>query len=521
MNEKIIKIKSKKDKKSKIIKYKKDKLKNKDKSKQKSKQQTKQQTKQQSKIKKTRLYDYVIIGGGISGLYSAYKIFNNNPKAKVLILEKNSQNKLGGRMRKEMFEGVLVNTGAGIGRLNKDNILKKLLDELKIKYNTFSSKHHYSTLINKNCNVEKVFKQLKTSYNKKYDSMTFKEFAEKVLGEKEYENFKVCSGYSDYENADITDVLYNYDFNDNYSNFKGMGINWNLLKDKLVKLIKLKNIKSNCDVYKLRYDKKTNNYKIFYKKNNNVIKTNKDNKDNKDKDKDNKEIKIIDKNNKKQTKQKNKQKTNNYFICSKKVIIASTIDTVKKLLPNIPLYNNIKTNSFLRVYAKFSEETRNIIKKYVPTTTIVKGFLQKIIPVNENKGIYMIAYSDNKNANHLHKIIEKYTSEKTSFDKINSNKLKLYNYFEKLLEKSLDIKKNKISNKKDTIKIINLKEFYWKIGTHYNSPLNNKFKNRLDFINKAQHPAKNLFIVGECVALNQGWIKGALTSVQNIEKDLI
>jgi protoporphyrinogen oxidase len=41
-------------------------------------------------------YDYIIIGGGLAGLYTAYKINQSEPKAKLLILERNRQ--MGGRI---------------------------------------------------------------------------------------------------------------------------------------------------------------------------------------------------------------------------------------------------------------------------------------------------------------------------------------------------------------------------------------------------------------------------------------
>ena len=56
--------------------------------------------------------------------------------------------------------------------------------------------------------------------------------------------------------------------------------------------------------------------------------------------------------------------------------------------------------------------------------------------------------------------------------------------------------------------------FYWPIGTHYYQPLSNEYKNRKDFIDEAQHPLPNILVVGEVVALNQGWTQGALESVQ-------
>ena len=43
-------------------------------------------------------------------------------------------------------------------------------------------------------------------------------------------------------------------------------------------------------------------------------------------------------------------------------IIASTIDTVKKLLPNYPIYNEIKGQTFLRLYGKFTGCSIEIMK---------------------------------------------------------------------------------------------------------------------------------------------------------------
>jgi len=66
------------------------------------------------------------------------------------------------------------------------------------------------------------------------------------------------------------------------------------------------------------------------------------------------------------------------------------------------------------------------------------------------------------------------------------------------------------------IKIKKLKEFFWDEGTHYFKPLSKDFKSRKDFIKKAQHPEKNLWVIGEVVALKQGWVEGALSSVHKI-----
>ena len=68
------------------------------------------------------VYDVVIIGAGISGLYSAYKIQNINPNIKLVILEEQSEKYMGGRTGNEIFEGVKIVNGADVGRIGKDKV---------------------------------------------------------------------------------------------------------------------------------------------------------------------------------------------------------------------------------------------------------------------------------------------------------------------------------------------------------------------------------------------------------------
>jgi hypothetical protein len=104
----------------------------------------------------------------------------------------------------------------------------------------------------------------------------------------------------------------------------------------------------------------------------------------------------------------------------------------------------------------------------------------------------MIAYTDNENSIIINKILN------------NCNKIKL---LEELLEKSLNLQ---------NIKILDMIHFWWDEGTHYYSPLCSHFKSREEFIKKAQNPQENIFVIGEIVSLYQGWVEGALQSVENI-----
>ena len=70
-----------------------------------------------------KYYDIIIIGTGLSGLYSAMNIKKTSPTTSFLILEKYKKNWIGGRTSNETFYGNEIVTGAGIGRKAKDRIL--------------------------------------------------------------------------------------------------------------------------------------------------------------------------------------------------------------------------------------------------------------------------------------------------------------------------------------------------------------------------------------------------------------
>jgi len=66
------------------------------------------------------------------------------------------------------------------------------------------------------------------------------------------------------------------------------------------------------------------------------------------------------------------------------------------------------------------------------------------------------------------------------------------------------------------VHITAMKSYYWEIGTHYYEPLTKEYKSRADFIREAQHPMKGMVVVGEMVSRDQGWVEGALESVDKV-----
>jgi len=394
-------------------------------------------------------YDIIIIGGGLSGLYSGYLIKTKFPNTSFVIFEKNQKKDIGGRAGNKKFYGIDVVTGAGVGRFAKDKLLLKLLRELNIPIHEYMSKIYYSKLIEP-VDIKKIMDYLRADYNryKTKPNKTFKEYASSVLGDELYQKFIVSSGYTDYENEDIYETLYYYGMDDNSCCWKGFMVPWKKLVDSLCNEIGMENIKTYNGVKKIT---KVNDG-LF------SVKTDKD---------------IV-------------------YTCNK-IIIATTISGIQKLL-KYKIYDQIKSQPFLRLYGKFTQKSIPIMKEYVKGYIIVPGPLQKMIPMDPNKGIYMIAYSDNESAIFLKKYLDNTL--------INRNRLC------RLIELSLGIPEN-------SIQLSAIMDFYWNEGTHYYEPLDKKlYKNREDFIYQAQHPEDGIIVASEAVSRDHGWTEGALDSVK-------
>lgn len=384
------------------------------------------------------IYDYIIVGAGIAGLYTAYNLEKNKT---FIILEANKKKYIGGRIHEELFANHLVTTGAGVGRDKKDKCLKKLLNDLNIKYNKFEKHVGYTFEPIDTISILNLLK--KKFIELKKPRKTFKEFSLPILGSDKYNQFINTVGYSDYENDDIEHALYMYGFDDVTDTWTGLSIPWTTLIEKITKKVGLENIKTNSKVIKIESG----------------------------------ELISV------QTEKKE------YF--GKKVIVATTIESLRKLFKN-PIYNYIEGQPFIRIYGTVKKKYIPIMKEKVHGTLIVNNELQKIIAINPDEGLYMVAYADNKDANKLKNHIDK-------------------EYLENLMKKALNL---------DEIKLSKIVNFYRNIGTHYYKPMPNNFKSREEFIKQAQNPDKNIFVIGEVVSENQGWTNSALLTYHKIKKYL-
>ena len=179
------------------------------------------------------------------------------------------------------------------------------------------------------------------------------------------------------------------------------------------------------------------------------------------------------------------------LVCSVPVSIA------RVLFPSIKILDDLEGQPFARIYAKVDKGNQEMAEK-IKNFTIVDSYLRKIIPINPKKGIYMIGYNDNFDA--LESFFD-FTNmtEKEVYDKLSGEIKRIF---------GIDI----------TVRFAKIA--FWDYGTTYYKPLKTKYKNRGEWLKIAQHPVPDIYFVGEGFSQNQGWVEGALESVDAIYKFL-
>lgn len=416
--------------------------------------------------------DIIIVGGGIAGLYSGYQIKRLAPaNTTFLILEKNPKKWMGGRAGNETFYGADVVVGAGVGRKNKDHVLIQLLKDTKTPYSEFKTTRNYATF--QPVDIIGIVRELKDAYKKDssfHRDKTFKQFFIDVLGAERYKEFVITTGYTDFEDADLYETLYHYGMDDNVSGWTALHVPWSDLIERLYHLIGETHFKFSTEVVKIDPRKGSSGTDNDAKYRFEITTTN--------------------------TKHKK------YY--ANKVIVATTIQGIRKIVPGASspssIYQHIKGQPFLIVYAKFDRISTEIMKKYVQAFTVVRGPLQKLIPMDPDKGVYMIAYTDNQRAMAL-----------KSKDALENTPI-VREMYSKWIKQALGI-----PDKEPPLNIIAIRDYYWNDGTHYYTPIHRTgCKSRPEFIRIAQHPMTGMVVVGEVVSRHQGWVEGALESVNAV-----
>jgi hypothetical protein len=380
--------------------------------------------------------DVVVIGGGVAGLYAAYKLGTRHDR--VVLLERNAT--LGGRAQTHMFADVPVSTGAGVGRKGKDVRLQALLRDLGVSAREFKVTHSAQFA----CRAQEIFDRVQAAFERSVvrPRVSFRDFAIRVVGETEYEHLVTGSGFSDYGDADVADVLYRYGFEDNVQPWTALGITWGTVISALERKVARRCvILRSCTATHMRRATSADEYVIT---------------------------------------------TTQGTLRTRAIVIATDIRGIRSLLPHVPAYAHIHGQPFTRIYAAVSGRSAEALRNAVKGITVVRGPLQKLIAITDK--VYMIAYSDNASA-----LIMKDAAAHKSV-------------LERMVEKSLGLPKG-------FLHFDDTRCYFYEAGTHYNDA---ELQSGAYSLSTVQHPLPNVLVVGEAVSDHQGWVEGALESVDAV-----
>ena len=407
------------------------------------------------------MYDFIIVGGGISGLYMQLKMINKNKN--VLLLEQH--NNFGGRIYHYYDIKYYVSFSSGAARFNKSHtrvieLLKEfnLLDfrsdrggsaeidfiDVKQQFNdSFTNENGFKY-------IKKVLNVMKNEDKTILMKSTFSEYARKVLTKQEFEFMLIASGYSGqlkYMNANDAYFLFSTGIR---TDVKFWGGKYHLLIEKMVKYLQNKGCKmmKNTQVKDVM---KVNDY-----------------------------FEVILDNKTLYTKQ--------VIFCTPKTSLLnfSCLGSIKSILKN-----SITCKALCRVYALFDENEDwllNFNKK-----TVVNNALRYIIPMNPQKGLIMISYTD-----------DKYT-EYWKNKKHDENDLKTS--IVRLIKQVINIEVK--PPKKVYVN-------YWNCGVAYW----NKGVNSESISEMITNPLPNTYICGENYSRQQSWVEGALESCDRCLKHM-
>jgi cytochrome b involved in lipid metabolism len=444
----------------------------------------------------TKNYDLVIIGGGIAGLYTLYKLSKQFTNLKILLLE--SGERYGGRIYsyKETIDGEEYVMDLGAGRLGHHHkLINTLISELGLKskiVNIPNTKTYIEVTENNKAHE-------KTQYKDSIMAKLYKFFLSPLvskLGKSALQKFylyelltkymsasfsqKVASVFeysSDLNELNAYDALgyFKYDYNKESTFFTlngGLGqiIDHLLTAIKQTHGYKRKNI-SICNlshVENVTYNANANtnaNANLF-----SICVSN----------------------------YKNSSKTTYYcdhLICAIPKQSLESLTIFKPLLRDLDSINPINLVRIFEVYKTENGESwfKNIKK------TITNSKVQFVIPINSNNGLIMSSYSDCANARFWNNLLAK----------------KGLDYVKQTLNSTLNLVFSVYNISVPPSKYIKL--YFWDAGV-----ANWKKNVDSDYLSyKLINPLPNVYIIGENYSKYQAWCEGALMTSENCIAKLI
>jgi cytochrome b involved in lipid metabolism len=443
-----------------------------------------QKNKKNHNTHNTNNYDLVIIGGGISGIYTLYKLSKTFSQLKILLLE--SGERYGGRIYsyKETIDGEEYVMDLGAGRLGHHHkLINNLINEIGLKpkiidivntktyievseNNKVHDKTHFKDTI-----MAKLYKFIlsplvsklgKSILQKFYLSELIKKYVSVSFFQKLKPLFEYSSDLNEFNAYDAIEY-FKHDYNNESKFFTLVGGLEQIIENMLVLIKKTKSYKSK-NITLLNLSSVENITKI---NSNNLFKI------------------VIN----------NYSKSKVYNVYSKHVICAIPKQSLEKLdlfKPFLRDLNSINSINLLRIYEIYNKTHEELWFKNIKKT-ISNSEVQFVIPINPNNGLIMSSYSDSANARFWNLLRAK---------------------------KGITYVKNKLNIKLNQLfSIYNIKVppskyikmYFWDAGVACWKK--NVDSDYLSF--KLLNPLPNVFIIGENYSKYQAWCEGALMTSES------
>lgn len=425
--------------------------------------------------------DYIIVGGGISGLYCAYILHKKHDIKNIIVLEKN--NRLGGRIDTMYVNDIPMEMGAArvvdlqknimalleeldlIDKLGKGSNDKSLVVTSTIPTSNYGNK--YSEIIPTIYQITDIVDIKKTDFYDILDTLTRRldddEFYQTALT---YNLYALIEKFYGFEKAD--QLVYQFGYHSNFydqNSIEALG----MFAKEFSKNAKYHGI--NGGMIQI-----INKLSEYLTKNNINIELNS-------------ECIDID-------------KQNGQYVClinnNRKMIGKNIVFAIPKInLLKICFFENIftKLNSvfhkpLIKIYVFFPLVDGKVWFDKINSTLTTRTIMNQIIPYNKEKGI-LLMYCDNINA-------------------------ETWYYFEKrnILERELMYHLTKLFSDQIIPDPIKIYTCYHDSASHVWKPHINPKQMYEDIVKPYNN--ENIYIVGEAYSLNQQWSEGAIQSVNHL-----
>lgn len=415
------------------------------------------------------VYDYVIIGGGITGLYCARQLVEKYGSSKNIALY-DDRSYFGGRLLTHYRPQYEI----GGARFHDGH---KLLNELIASYNMkkyelpesidFIYKRKEQIKFYKDAHItfrtimNNVLKLSEKVNKKALQSMTLKQFIDKASKGYSLSNkiLHIFGYYSELCVMNAYDSLRSMK-NDYLSN------KYFVLKDGFSELTKKMFESLKLDVYMKLNCKVENVTKL--------------------------ESSLY------QCKIFNMKKNNTFYIKSKNVIFclkAKQLRSFDVLLPIKQHINKVYNASLLRIYAQYPKGKNGKVWFHNMNRITTNSLLRQIIPISQTEGTIMISYTDGEDINPF-------------YENKRQRKLKSDSEIYNMIKRELNILFPECNIPKPTY----FKCHLWHVGAHHWKPGVNSDK----ISNEILNPTNNIYVLGEAFSQKQAWIEGGLDTVNKV-----